>query len=428
MQRRLWFYVLGVAAMLAVGCAGQQGVIGPPGAPGPQGPPGPPGSAGVPGPPGPSGQDGLSYQPPTFVGSEACAECHEQIYTLFINSAHAWTLNEVVNGQPPDYPFSTVSQPPAGYAWDDISYVIGGYQRKARFLDLEGYVITGATEEATTQYNLENDLLGLDDEWIGYRAGESDVPYATGRYHTTGYSAGGHQDDLPGLVGTWAIAGVQCEACHGPGSLHVNQPISYGMEISRDAQACGVCHVDGSLAEVEATGGLVELGESGGELFKSLHTFLDCVICHEPHAGVQQLRETRQPATQTTCENCHFDPAQYQKVELHQQITLNCIECHMPRLVRDASGDVARFTGDVRSHLMAIDPTQIEQFAENGAVHPQLALNFACRSCHQPDGDGRGRPKTDEQLLEAAINYHERPTVQEALPTTEPEATTEAVP
>ncbi len=35
--------------------------------------------------------------------------------------------------------FSRVPDPPEGYTWEDISYVIGGYGWKARFIDLEGH-------------------------------------------------------------------------------------------------------------------------------------------------------------------------------------------------------------------------------------------------------------------------------------------------
>jgi hypothetical protein len=368
----------------------------------------------------------LSYEPPGFVGSNACGECHQDIYDVYANSGHAWALNEVVNGQPPTYPFTTISEPPQGYTWDDISYVIGGYQRKALFVDRQGYVITGDSENATTQYNLANDLLGQTAEWVGYRAGEAEVPYAFGRYHTTGYSARGNQNDLPGLVGTWALPGVQCEACHGAGSLHVNHPVSYSMDVTRDAQSCGQCHVNGTLAQATVADGFIQADVMHGQLLKSLHTLTDCVICHDPHTGVWQLREARLPTTETACQACHFDPPLYQKVEVHQQITLDCVSCHMPHLIQDAAANPAAFTGDIRTHLMAIDPTQIEQFTADGsAAHSQHALNFACRNCHQPGGDGRGLPKTDEQLLEAAFNYHARPTPATPAPTAAPEATPE---
>lgn len=419
MRRKQWLIITILVALFTAGCAGVQGPPGPAGPPGQQGPPGPQGREGLPGAPGPAGQDGLSYQPPTFVGSAACAECHQAIYDLYVNSGHAWTLNEVVDGRPPTYPFSEIPQPPAGYTWDDISYVIGGYTWKARFLDREGYLITGADENGTTQYNVDNPEVGLGDEWVAYQAGVENLPYTNGPYHTTGYSGRGQQDNLPGLTGTWALDGVQCEACHGAGSLHVNHPLAYGMEIQWDAQACARCHVSSSLVEAPVADGLIQHEEQHGELFPSLHTLLmDCVVCHEPHAGVVQLRQARQPTTQTTCETCHIQPAQHHKVERHEQINIACIECHMPRLVQSAVGDASLFTGDVRTHMMTIDPGQISQVTAEGDTFPQISLDFACRHCHNPDG--RARPKTDEELIEAAVNYHQPPDLPDALPEEEP--------
>ena len=74
----------------------------------------------------------------------------------------------------------------------------------------------------------------------------------------------------------------------------------------------------------------------------------------------------------------------------------------------------AKFSGDIRSHLMAIDPYQIEQFETitdtNGIATEyslsEIGLNFACRHCH---GAGLGTPKTDEELINAAVGYHNRP-------------------
>ena len=84
-----------------------------------------------------------------------------------------------------------------------------------------------------------------------------------------------------------------------------------------------------------------------------------------------------------------------------------CIECHMPFMVKSAVGDAEKYTGDIRSHLMKIDPYQIEQFSEDGSVAlSQIGLNFACRHCH---GAGLASEKTDEELTSGAVGYHDRP-------------------
>lgn len=389
-------------ALALVGCAGSQGEQGPPGADGAQGPPGPPGSEGPQGPPGPAGVDGLSYEPPQFVGSEACAECHSEIRDIFVQSGHSFQLNEVVDGQAPEYPFSEVSDPPEGYTWDDISYVIGGYNWKARFLDQDGYLITG-DEGATTQYNLPNDELDAGDEWVAYHAGEEQLPYDCGTCHTTGYTPIGHQGDLPGMIGTFSEPGVQCEECHGAGSQHVSNPLTVAMRVERDSQACSSCHIRGAAGELQVEDGFISHHDQYGDLFPGKHAALDCVGCHDPHTGVEQLRQAEQATTQATCEGCHLAQSRERKVDNHRRV--ECADCHMPELIENAVGIPEQFTADLSTHLVRIDPQQIEQFSEDGAlIESALALNFTCRSCHNPDG--RASEKTDEELIENATNYH----------------------
>lgn len=415
MQRPNWgmvFILVGVLALLLAACAGPEGPPGPAGPEGSQGVPGPPGRDGEPGAPGPAGQDGVSYSPPEYVGSEACAECHEETYEIFAGSGHFYPLNAVVEGQPPEYPYSEVPNPPEGYTWDDISFVIGGYSWKAQFIDQEGYIITGGEEITRTQYNLANVALELEAEWVPYHPGETELAYDCGSCHTTGYVPVGNQDDRPGLTGTWAFDGVQCESCHGPGSLHAGHPLTFRPVVDRDGAACTTCHSGGEVGDVTSTNGLIVHGDEYEDLFQGKHAALDCVECHDPHTGVVQLRQGDEPATQTACENCHFSEAQNFKLEPHPR---ECIVCHMPRLIQNAYGDPERFTGDVRSHMVSIDPTQIEQFAGDGStLLPQLALDTTCRHCHVPAGDGFASPKTDEELLDAAVNYHLPPTPEPA--------------
>ena len=388
--------------VLLVACQAQPGPEGPPGPPGPQGPEGPQG------PPGPPGEVPAAE----YVGSETCSTCHEEIYNEFMLSGHAWKLNPVVDGQPPDYPFTEVPEPPEGYTWDDISYVIGGYNWKARFIDQDGYIITG-DENAATQYNFPNPITGSEGGWVPYHAGE-EKPYNCGPCHTTGYSAwppDAHQDDRPGIVGTWAEPGIKCERCHGPGSLHAENPHGVQMKVDRDAELCGECHLRGSPEAVDASGGFIKHHEQYEELFQSKHIVLECVDCHDPHVGVVQLRQAGEQTTRTQCENCHFEEAKYQNSEVHEAVGVECIDCHMPRLVKSATGNADMFTGDIRTHMMAIDPDQVEQFIEldDGSVvsASQIGLDFACRHCHVEGG--QATPKTDDELRAVATGYHERP-------------------
>jgi len=407
-------------------CAGQAGPAGPQGEPGLQGPAGPAGEVG------PQGPAGLAGEPKAaeYAGAAACAECHKTIYDSFMMSGHPWKLNKVVDGKQPAYPFAENNGElplPEGYTWEDISYVIGGYKWKARFMDQNGFIITSPKGEAPdaekhkeyeNQWNYANEYVGKEAGWVLYNSGKTttDQPglvYNCGRCHTTGYSswpADAHQDDMPGIQGTWAEAGIQCEACHGPASLHVENPQGYGLEVERSSALCGECHDRSAKEFVDAKGGFIEHHEQYEELFQSKHITLDCVICHDPHVGVEQLRQAGKPTTRTTCEGCHYKEAQNRK----SMANVACVDCHMPYVGKSAWGNADTFRGDVRTHLMAIDVATFDQFytvkegdAEKSYSLSQLGLNFACKSCHGPSGV---IPLDDAAIQEEATGFHTAPT------------------
>ena len=403
-----------LVALLLAACAGaegSEGAQGPKGDPGEQGPAGPAGSEGPAGPEGPSGADaeaaGSIFR--EYVGDQACSACHQETYDVYMKSGHPWKLNKVVDGQPPDYPFTEVVDLPEGYTWDDILYVIGGYNWKARFVDKEGFIITNppaaVDAEYLNQFNFANPVVGTEAGWAKYHSGEEEKQYDCGSCHTTGYSPDGNQDDLPGLAGTWAQEGVRCEECHGPGSLHVQSPSGAPMDVDRDSELCGACHRRGTVESVDVSGGFVRHHEQYEELFQSKHLTINCVTCHDPHEGVIQLRQADEQATRTQCQNCHHQQSQVQKNEKHAAMQVACIECHMPRISKSAVGNAEKFTGDLRTHLMAIDANQISTFDEEGAlISGQVGLDFACMHCHTP---GSALEKSDDDLLSGADAYHE---------------------
>ena len=388
------------------GCGGQQ-VAGPAGPVGPAGPEGPAGPIGETGPAGPAGSSGAEY-----VGDQICGGCHADLYAEYMLSGHPWNLSPIVTGLAPDYPLSDIPTPPEGYEWRDILYVISGYNWKALFVDLEGYIITDApgitgTTTYLNQYNLANQALGFNAAWTGHHAGEPNLAFTCGACHTTGYRPQGNQDGLPGLVGTWAQPGVRCEACHGPGSAHIGNPQGVSMQIDRDSDSCLECHNQAPADSLPITGSFIDNHDVAVDLMMGPHRVVDCVTCHDPHTGVVQLRLAGEPTTNYPCASCHWQEAAIQAVDFHVQMNMACEECHMPRLITIAQANTATFTGDYRTHRVAIDPYQVGQLNADGTqVLPQIGLDFACRHCH---GAGMGAPRTDAELIEAAVGYHARP-------------------
>lgn len=399
MQRTLGYAVSLFLLVLALSaCTTVQGPEGP------VGPAGPRGREGIQGPPGEAATAGQTY-----VGSERCGSCHEDQYAKFALSGHPYKLTKIENGEPPAFPYDAVtgglSDPPEGYTWDDISYVIGGYGWKARFIDQNGFIITGDAD-STTQYNYANEEVGSDAHWAPYHAGE-EKPYDCGVCHTTGYSAEGHQDNLEGIIGTWAAPGVQCEACHGPGSLHAEDPAGIRMVLDRSSQLCGECHIRANPAQIDASGGFIRHHEQFEELYNSTHFAISCIACHDPHASTLFEDPEINPASgiRQNCDTCHWQN-KFQKNRKH--LGVSCTDCHMPPMAKSAVADPEKYTGDIRSHLFSINPDpEAPQFSEDGAfAMPYITLSYACMQCHNGD---QASVKDLETLANMAAGYHTPP-------------------
>lgn len=307
-----------------------------------------------------------------YTGSQTCFKCHENQYNTFIVSGHPYKLMKAEQAK-----FRPIPLPP-GYNWDDISYVIGGAYKKSRYIDKQGYIITAAKDgsDLKTQYNLETGT------WSFYHKGEK-KPYTCGKCHTTGFKASGNQGDLPGIKGTWFAEGIQCEACHGPGSEHVKNGDKSKIQIDKSASACGKCHSRGKLDTIPSKKGFIRHHEQYNEILASPHKNISCVVCHDPHKRVQF-------SIKKTCENCHTTKSREFKNSIMQKAGVICIDCHLPRATKSAVA-ATDFEGDIRTHLFYIntDP-QAKQFYEvmegdkkKTYSNKYVTLDFACLNCHK---------------------------------------------
>lgn len=306
-----------------------------------------------------------------YVGSEQCFACHPGQYNDWQATGHPWKLRKVEKARSAKLPL------PPGYSWDDISYVIGGAMKKARFIDLEGYVITAAKDgsEAKTQYNME------DGSWSFYHKGEK-KPYKCGPCHMTAYSPEGNQDGRPGMIGTWAEDGIGCEECHGHGSEHIKAPAQTNIKVDKRAEMCGKCHQRGGIGpEPPAKGGFVRHHEQINELLAGPHAKQDCVGCHDPHQRAILVKDN--------CGKCHTGIAKSYAENAHAKAGKKCFECHMPKVAKSAI-KVTSYTADVRAHIFRIntDPkadmfkTVEEKGKKSTFAKGFVTLDYACLGCH----------------------------------------------
>lgn len=437
--------ILGLAMALS-GCEGPIGETGPQGEIGPQGEQGEQGESGE------DGEDGEDFQA-GFVGSASCGACHEEKYEGWKNSGHPYKVvskDDVVSGTA--YPEWVTAMHGETYAvdddffsdqasimainantfpsggWDDVSYVIGGYGWKARFMGTDGYIITGVDDTDYVQYNPPYfpDIYGpnayddVDASSALYHTGEL-MPYTCGTCHTTGWvpdedaetdgDLSDNQDGLEGIWGTWVEPGIGCEACHGAGLSHVSDP--YNVYTPLDPyETCSDCHIRGYEYEIDASGGFIKHHEQYEEMMNSNHAVVGCEGCHDAHNPVRWADEyvsldgtssdpnpdyTNRSGVRVECESCHFSEAaayaEWATDSLASMGGVSCEQCHMPGVAKSAV-KAGTYHGDVAGHLFGInvdvDPKEDPDLSTTGTnpANPYISLDFACGGCHSDTAEG----------------------------------------
>lgn len=356
-----------------------------------------------------------------YVGSGACRACHPDVDQMQALHGHSQKL-KAVQGAAPTYPvqaaYAGVPNPPPGFAWNDIRYVIGGYIRKARFADQDGYLITTGHSGVDAQWNVEFPANSTIAGFAAYEpADASRKPYDYSCFvcHTTGPlpqdpTNPQFQENRPGMAGTWKEAGIQCEACHGPGSRHIPNPGARDLFVDTRAGACGECHnrshpsAEGASAgTIKAlTDGWIDNRQQWPELLASGgHAGLRCVACHEAHASANYDGAR---AIHAACTSCHKDKdmgfhAGEQYVSGDYVEPLTCISCHMPFATKSATsavaGDSNGRAADMRTHVFRINTNTVDYTAmftadgsavlKDSAGRAAVTVDFVCLRCHNTD-------------------------------------------
>ena len=353
-----------------------------------------------------------------YVTASVCQNCHVTKYGDVFDSGHPYKLNKVVNDQPPTYPNSTVPSPPTGVGWDEVTYVIGGYGWKARFLDLNGYIMVTGLLGIPVQYNLPRADLGVGSEWVDYHATDTEPkPYDCGSCHTTGWqdltqNGGVHQDGLTGIEGTWEDIGVTCEACHGPGVDHVATKDGANITIDESSELCGSCHFRDPGHRLLTSGGYIRHHEQYDEwLNGGKPASVTCGTCHEPHM-LTRYGNAAAGGILTTCESCHPDQA----ASNAHLVPVDCETCHLARATKSARA-IHTFEGDVQTHLFTINPAPfpkdsmwvIDPVDSVEIAAGFVTLDFVCYQCHDDpitQVGGGGSEQTLTELSAEATGIH----------------------
>ena len=335
-----------------------------------------------------------------FAGAVQCAPCHRAQYDKQRLSHHAGSLAPILKSALPRKLAGHTVRESNGLAFTyamspngiSVSVARGGEQSSATLEWAFGAGVQGITpvgrigsryfEHRVSWYPREG-RAGLT---IGHHAAAPDpIAEALGHLqsaetiyrcfncHATGVQTG---PDLSGMR-----PGIECERCHGPGAIHVEQRtldvmVGGPSEESSDASivnpgklppeirddVCAQCHLAGDARVLQpgkdyldfrpgtALGDVVAIFSVPqtikGSHFVALDQFeqvkmsrcwtvskgkMGCISCHDPH--IQLQGEQAADFFRTRCLSCHA-PGSCREPLAQRQATSppdNCVQCHMPK-------------------------------------------------------------------------------------------------
>ena len=334
----------------------------------------------------------------TFVGRAACKDCHRKAYDAWVGSYHDLAMQEasqdtvladfndttfeqfgvVSRFYRKDGGFWVHTEGPGGTMGEfEVAYAFGVrplQQYLIRFPGgrLQSLTIAWDTERKRWFHLYPKEYIKPDD-WLHWTRGAQNWNGMCSECHSTNVKKG-YDPDTDTYRTTWSEIDVSCEACHGPGSLHVEwariPPMARpsaddyrlvlstrGMSSREQVELCAPCHARRFLLhDHEHEPGTDVLDHLVPSLLDDNLYYPDGQIQDEVYEYASFL-QSKMYRHGVRCTDCH-DP---HSTKRHKEGNDLCLQCHR--------GDVYN-TGDHHFH---------KQFHE-GKPSP----GWLCQNCHMP--------------------------------------------
>ncbi|MEX2401128.1 MAG: tetratricopeptide repeat protein, partial [Rhodothermales bacterium] len=369
-----------------------------------------------------------------YVGDAACFDCHETQYYGFREHGMARSVHLLT----PENTVEDFDAEPVYEAGSDLYY--RAFERDGRFFQEEYRVnddgvkthslvremelVVGSGTAARAYVTVENGWhyalpltwYARDQRWAmspGYEA--RNLRFSRPITNRCMGCHNSYPESVPHAEGKFESmpAGIGCERCHGPGSLHVDARLSLPepagevdstivnpahLSLDRRLDVCQQCHLQATVSVLrkdrtvfdfrpsESLEDFVAFFAMPGEDEDAIEIIshasrmqqsecfietrdwerpLECVSCHNPHEG---FREAGPEYFNRTCRGCHAD-VQSASLSVDHSGDANCIACHMPR--REAQdAPHASFTDHLIRVVEEEAGSEGDDSSDSGAVRP----------------------------------------------------------
>ncbi len=362
---------------------------------------------------------------PEHVGSEACGACHAEQYTDWLDSHHRLAIQKAT----PDTVLAPIPSKHEGLsltAADDglVANMTAGDADAAQYrlaytfgvAPLQQYLVETQPGRFQTlretwdvpaqrwYHQYEGEVISEDDvlHWTGIAQNWNSM---CADCHSTGFRKN-YDEEQEIFASNFEELSVGCEACHGPGSSHANDPSlpTPGSTSLTNPQTqpdiCAQCHSRRTQLREGFTPGLhlhdfyvpellnPPLYQMDGQIDDEVYVYgsfksskmhaagVTCGDCHNAHSGELRL------GANETCAQCHNPqgnprfatlPLQDYASPSHHlhtaEVEIACIDCHMPSKV---------YMGIDERHDHSFRIPRPDLSATTGVTNP-------CQACHDED-------------------------------------------
>lgn len=194
-----------------------------------------------------------------------------------------------------------------------------------------------------------------------------------------------------GQAGFAKLSNQGCETCHGPGSLHVEDPSANSLRLSdrtarEQAETCRSCHNGGNQFLWPGS-----MHESRG---------LACTTCHGVHSFKSETAQLKAKTVMDQCIECHKDVRADLWKNSHHPIRegrISCVDCHNPhgttteKLIAAPSVNEQCYTchtekrGPFLWEHAPVRESCLNCHTPHGSNHIKLqktSVPFICQQCH----------------------------------------------